>query len=122
MEVFWEFTPDEIAQMSMEKLSVLRMKPPLPNTPHLPGPLISQGNFDTEERRLTKNGNRYPRYYLILVANSLRVHNEEYRAYYQTNYREVTKLQHKSALALTARKLAGWSLRHWAKTKSTERW
>ena len=62
------------------------------------------GDFDAEDRRLTKNGNRYLRYYLVEAANSLRVHNEEYKAYYQTKYKEVTKHQHKRALVLTARK------------------
>lgn len=64
------------------------------------------GNFDPEERRLTKSGNRYLRYYLVLTANSLRVHNEKYRAYYQIKFQEVTKHQYKRALVLTARKLA----------------
>ncbi len=45
------------------------------------------------------------RYYLVQAANSLRVHNEEYKAYYQRKYYEVTKHQHKRALVLTARKL-----------------
>ena len=63
------------------------------------------GDFDAEERRLTKSGNRYLRYYLVQAANSLRVHNEEYKAYYQSKYHEVTKHQHKRALVLTARKL-----------------
>lgn len=62
------------------------------------------GDFDAEERRLTKNGNKYLRYYLVMAANSLRVHNEEYKAYYQTKYQEVQKHQHKRALVLTARK------------------
>ncbi|MBS3986292.1 MAG: IS110 family transposase [Selenomonadales bacterium] len=62
------------------------------------------GDFDAEERRLTKTGNRYLRYYLVEAANSLRVHNEEYKAYYQVKYQEVTKHQHKRALVLTARK------------------
>lgn len=62
------------------------------------------GNFEAEDTRLTKNGNRYLRYYLVEAANSLRVHNEEYKAYYQTKYKEVTKHQHKRALVLTARK------------------
>ena len=34
----------------------------------------------------------------------MRVHNEEYNAYYQTKYNEVTKHQYKPALVLTARK------------------
>lgn len=62
------------------------------------------GNFDAEERRLTKIGNRYLRYYLVEAANSLRVHNEEYKSYYQTKFKEVPKHQHKRALVLTARK------------------
>lgn len=62
------------------------------------------GNFDAEDRSLTKAGNRYLRYYLVEAANSLRVHNEEYRAYYQAKYAEVTKHQHMRALVLTARK------------------
>lgn len=62
------------------------------------------GNFDAEERRLTKTGNRYLRYYLVEAANSLRVHNEEYKAYYYAKYNEVNKHQHKRALVLTARK------------------
>ncbi len=62
------------------------------------------GDFDAEDRRLTKHGNRYLRYYLVEAANSLRVHNEEYKAYYQTKFKEVTKHQHKRALVLTARK------------------
>lgn len=62
------------------------------------------GDFEAEETRLTKNGNRYLRYYLVEAANSLRVHNEEYKAYYQSKYKEVTKHQHKRALVLTARK------------------
>jgi len=63
------------------------------------------GKFEAEERRLIREADRYLRYYLVEVANSLRVHNEEYRTYYQKKYREVRKHQHKRALVLTARKL-----------------
>jgi len=63
------------------------------------------GNFKAEVTRMTKTGNKYLRYYLIEAANSLRVHNEEYKAYYQAKLREVTKHRHKRAVALTARKL-----------------
>lgn len=62
------------------------------------------GDFDAEERHLTKSGNRYLRHYLVEAANSLRVHNEEFKAYYNAKYKEVTKHQHKRALVLTARK------------------
>ena len=51
------------------------------------------------------SGNQYLRYYLIEAANSLRMHNEEYAAYYQTKYREATTHHHKRACVLTARKL-----------------
>jgi len=63
------------------------------------------GKYESEHTRLTKTGNKYLRYYLIEAANSLRVHNEEYKAYYQKKYNEVTKNRHKRAVALTARKL-----------------
>ena len=63
------------------------------------------GKFEAEETRMTKTGNQYLRYYLIEAASALRVHNAEYKAYYQNKYKEVTKHQHKRALALTARKL-----------------
>jgi len=63
------------------------------------------GKFEAEERRLIRQADRYLRYYLVEAANSLRVHNEEYRTYYRKKYREVRKHQHKRALVLTARKL-----------------
>lgn len=63
------------------------------------------GDFEAEEHSLTKTGNRYLRYYLVEAANSLRVHNEEFRRFYERKYREVPKHQHKRALVLTARKL-----------------
>lgn len=63
------------------------------------------GNFEAEEHSLTKTGNSYLRYYLVEAANSLRVHNEEFKRYYQRKYQEVPRHQHKRALVLTARKL-----------------
>jgi len=65
----------------------------------------SSGNFEAQITRMTKSGNEYLRYYFIEAANSLRMHNEEYKAYYQSKYHEVTKHQHKRAVSLTARKL-----------------
>jgi len=63
------------------------------------------GDFIAEETPLTKTGNTYLRYYLVEAANSVRVREPEYRAYYQVKYNEATKHHHKRALALTARKL-----------------
>jgi len=63
------------------------------------------GKFEAEERRLIREADRYLRYYLVEAANSLRVHNEEYRIYYQKKYWEVKKHQHKRTVVLTARKL-----------------
>lgn len=66
--------------------------------------MTKSGNQPSVVVALTTLG-QYLRYYLIEAANSLRVHNEEYRAYYQAKYKEVTLHQHKRAVALTARKL-----------------
>jgi transposase len=63
------------------------------------------GNFEAEETHMSKTGNEYLRYYFIEASNALRVHNAEYKAYYETKFQEVTIHQHKRALALTARKL-----------------
>ena len=54
---------------------------------------------------MVKECDKYLRYYLVEAANSLRVHNEVFRSYYQKKYQEVKKHRHKRALVLTARKL-----------------
>lgn len=62
-------------------------------------------DFQAEETRLTHTGNRYLRYYLSEGANSLRMRDAEYSAYYDRKYHEVRIHQHKRAIVLTARKL-----------------
>ena len=54
---------------------------------------------------MTKTGNTYLRYFLIQAANTIRRSNAEFNLYYNKKFNEVTKYQHKRALALTARKL-----------------
>ena len=63
------------------------------------------GNFEAQDTRLIKSGNRFLRYYLLEAANSVRRCDSEFRRYYDLKYKEVNKYQHKRALALTARKL-----------------
>jgi len=63
------------------------------------------GDFNAEDKRMSKAGNAYLRYYLIEAANSLKNHDANYNAFYQKKFKEVTKYQHKRALALTSRKL-----------------
>jgi transposase len=63
------------------------------------------GDFVAEDTPMMRSGNQYLRYYFIEAANSLRMHNEEYAAYYRTKYREATTHHHKRACVLTARKL-----------------
>ena len=63
------------------------------------------GNFKSENTRMTKTGNKYLRYFLIQATNVARLHNNEFKLYYSKKFNEVTKYQHKRALALTARKL-----------------
>lgn len=61
----------------------------------------------TSEKMLTYQdiNNLYLRYYLCEAANSLRKCDPEFRRFYNLKFREVTKHQHRRALALTARKL-----------------
>ncbi len=62
------------------------------------------GDFISEDNQISKAGNPYLRYYLGEAANSVRKHIPEYADYYARKYAEVTKHQHKRALALTSRK------------------
>ena len=63
------------------------------------------GDFEAQNTRMIKSGNRYLRYYLLEAANSVRRCDSEFRRYYDLKFHEVNKFQHKRALALTARKL-----------------
>ena len=63
------------------------------------------GEFEAEDTKRMKTGNKYLRYYLIQATDSVRKNDPEYRAFYQKKYAEVPKHQHKRALVLTARKL-----------------
>lgn len=62
-------------------------------------------DFQADETRLTRTGNRYLRYYLCEAANAVRLRDAEYAAYYERKYHQVPKHQHKRAITLTARKL-----------------
>jgi len=62
------------------------------------------GDFTSEDNKVAKAGNPYPRYYLGEAANSVRKHVPKYAGYYVKKYAEVTKHQHKRALAPTSRK------------------
>lgn len=63
------------------------------------------GDYEAEDTHLIKSGNRFLRYYLLEAANSMRRCDSEFRRYYDLKVKEVSKFQHKRALALTARKL-----------------
>jgi hypothetical protein len=70
-------------------------------------PRKGSGDFEAENRRMAKSGNRYLRYYLVQAANKMRQEIPDYAAYYARKYREATKHHHKRALVLTARKSVG---------------
>ncbi len=63
------------------------------------------GDFEAQNTRMIKSGNRYLKYYLCEAALSLARCDAEYSRFYHLKYKEVNKYQHKRALALTARKL-----------------
>jgi hypothetical protein len=62
-------------------------------------------DFQADESRLTRTGNRYLRYYLCEAANSVRMRDKDYAAFYNRKFAEVRTHQHKRAIVLTARKL-----------------
>ena len=63
------------------------------------------GQSGSEDTHMVRECDKYLRYYLVEATNSLRVHNEVFKTYYQKKYQEVKKHRHKRALVLTARKL-----------------
>lgn len=68
-------------------------------------PRVQSADFQGDDSRLSRSGNRFLRYYLCEAAQVVRLHAPEYRDYYHRKYREVRKHQHKRAVVLTARKL-----------------
>ena len=62
------------------------------------------GDFEAQNTRLIKSGNRFLKYYLCEAALSLVKCDTEYSRFYHLKYKEVNRYQHKRALALTARK------------------
>lgn len=67
-------------------------------------PRSASGSFEAEERKLSKTGNRYLRYYLIEAADHLRQWEPNFHAFYHKKHAESKKFAHKRALVLTARK------------------
>ncbi|MDD3607142.1 MAG: transposase [Candidatus Cloacimonas acidaminovorans] len=90
LDVTGKFTPDQLAEMPLEELAVFVAK---------------AGNTESEEKRIVRECDKYLRYYLVEAANSLRMHNEKYRMFYQKKYQEVPKHKHKRAIVFSARKL-----------------
>jgi transposase len=68
-------------------------------------PRTQSADFEGEDTKLSRSGNRFLRYYLCEAAQVVRLHAPEYRDYYHRKYQEVRKHRHKRAVVLTARKL-----------------
>ena len=62
------------------------------------------GDFEAEDTSLRKSGNSYLRSYFCQAANSMRIYNSDFNAFYTRKFNEVSKHQHKRATVLTARK------------------
>lgn len=63
------------------------------------------GEFEASNTRMILTGNKYLKYYILEAANKVRMHDAEFKRYYQSKFKEVPRHPHKRALALTARKL-----------------
>jgi hypothetical protein len=74
---------------------------------HLPNTRSGSGDFEAEDRRMAKTGDRYLRYYLIQAADKMRKHIPDYADFYARKYWEASKHQHKRTLVLMARKSVG---------------
>jgi transposase len=70
-------------------------------------PQNASGQFEAEERPLSKRGNAYLRYFTLLAADRMRLLIPSYTRFYQRKYHEARKHHHKRALVLTGRKALG---------------
>jgi hypothetical protein len=64
----------------------------------------SSGNFQAEDKRLSREGNAYLRFYILEAADSLRQHLPPFTKYYNSKYTQAFHHKHKRALVLTGRK------------------
>jgi transposase len=67
-------------------------------------PKNQSGQFTAEERRMSREGNAYLRYYALLAGDCMRRSIPSMAAYYQKKYSEANKHKHKRALVLTGHK------------------
>lgn len=70
-------------------------------------PQNASGQFEAQERPLSKRGNDHLRYFTLLAADRMRLFIPSYARYYQTKFNQATKHHHKRALVLTGRKALG---------------
>ena len=63
------------------------------------------GNYQSENTPLTKQGNRYLRYYLVEAANSVRRYLPEYQAFYQKKYKRNTQTSTQKSHRLNRKKI-----------------
>jgi hypothetical protein len=70
-------------------------------------PKNASGQFEAEERHLSKEGNAYLRYYILQAADRMRQRIPSYAAYYQAKFDQTAKHKHKRAVVLTGRKALG---------------
>jgi transposase len=64
----------------------------------------SSGDFQAEDKRLSREGNAYLRYYLLEAADCMRQHLPQFANYYNHKSTEAHHHKHKRALVLTGRK------------------
>lgn len=62
------------------------------------------GDFEFEDKRMSKAGNRYLRYYIIEATASVIRHCPKYECFYHKKYAKTRNHQHKRTLALTSRR------------------
>ena len=62
------------------------------------------GKFKSEEKHLTKTGNKFLRYYLVEAAQCLVSFNSDFTPYFQNKFNQGVKRKYKRALLFVARK------------------
>lgn len=70
-------------------------------------PNNDSGEFVSQEKRMSKEGNAYLRFYILRAADLMRQRIPSFAAYYQAKHAQSVKHKHKRAVVLTGRKALG---------------
>jgi transposase len=69
------------------------------------------GNYTADDTHMIRSGNRYLKYYLMEAANLVRMHDPEFKRYYEMKYKETPKTPRHSGTCIDCQEISPAGLR-----------